>query len=79
MQTAPQLPHPAKLIGAAGARWPAVAASAQLVAQPMSRNAIEVYDPEILAKQAQLEVRRKMEASGQPRQRISADVRACGQ
>ena len=56
-----------------------MAASAQLVAQPMSRNAIEVYDPEILAKQAQLEVRRKMEASGQPRQRISADVRACGQ
>ena len=57
-----------------------MAASAQLVAQsPMSRNAIEVYDPEILAKQAQLEVRRKMEESGQPRQRISADVRACGQ
>ena len=40
----------------------------------MSRNAIEVYDPEAIARQVQLDVRRKMEASGQPRQQIRADA-----
>ena len=41
-----------------------------------SRNAIDVYDPEILARQAQLEVQRKMAESGAPRQRQPVDPNA---
>ena len=40
----------------------------------MSRNAIEVYDPEIVHRQAQLEVRQKMQARGDKPQPIRADA-----
>ena len=40
----------------------------------MPRNAIEVYDPEAIQHKLQLEMRQKMEASGQPRQRIDPNA-----
>ncbi len=40
----------------------------------MPRNAIEVYDPEIVNRQLQMEVRQKIAASGQKPQRISPDA-----
>lgn len=40
----------------------------------MSRNAIDVYDPEIVHRQAQLEVRRKMQERGEQPQRIDANA-----
>lgn len=39
-----------------------------------SRNAIEVYDPEMVARQVQLEVRQKMKERGEPRQHIAPDA-----
>lgn len=38
------------------------------------RNAIEVYDPELIARQTQMEVRQKMAASGQKPQQIRPDA-----
>ena len=40
----------------------------------MSRNAIEVYDPEAIQQKVQLEVRQKMAASGQQPQRIDPNA-----
>ena len=40
----------------------------------MSRHAIEVYDPEAIQRQLQLEVRRKMQERGEPRRQIRPDA-----